>query len=255
MLPANRKRHLVEIITEQNGCSVSELATEFDCSEGTIRRDLEELDERGLINRTHGGAVPETIIGREQSFDQKEVQNLEQKTAIAERAVREIHEGQVVFFDSGTTTMEVAKKAPTDGSFVAITNSPVIGLELAEESGVVHQTGGMIRHQTRALVGPGAERSIERRSFDLLFLGTHAIDPEAGLTSPNEQEARMKELMVDHAGRVVLVANATKVGKQSFVKYATLSDIDLFVTDQPLSDDHRDAFVDADVEIDIPSTV
>ena len=253
MLPANRKRRMVEIITEQNGCSVSELATEFDCSEGTIRRDLEELTETGLISRTHGGAVPETIIGREQSFDQKEVQNLEQKTAIAERAVEEIHDGQVVFFDSGTTTMEVAKKAPTDGSFVALTNSPVIGLELAENSGVVHLTGGMVRHETRALVGPGAERFIERRRFDLLFLGTHAIDPEAGLTSPNEQEARMKELMVNHTGQVVLVADATKVGKQSFIKYASLSEIDLFVTDQPLSDDHRDTFINSDVEIIIVS--
>lgn len=253
MLPANRKRHMVEVITEQSGCSVSELAAEFACSEGTIRRDLKELSEKGLINRTHGGAVPETIIGREQPFDQKEVQNLEGKAAIADRAVREIHEGQVVFFDSGTTTMEVAKKAPTDGSFVAMTNSPVIGLELAEESGVVHLTGGTVRHQTRALVGPGAERFIERRWFDLLFLGTHAIDSEAGLTSPNEQEARMKESMVDHAGLVVLVAEAAKIGKQSFVKYASLSDVDLFVTDRPLSDEHREMFIEADVEIAFPS--
>ena len=237
MLPAERKRRIVEIVTEQGGQSVDELATRLDVSKATVRRDLSDLEERGLVERSHGGAVPVMSVGGEQTYDQREVQNLDAKRAIAARAVEEIRDGAVVFFDSGTTTMEVARAAPTDGSFLAVTNSPRLAIELGKEENDVKLTGGTLRRRTRALVGPTAESFMERMHFDLLFLGTNAISDDGSLTTPNEDEARMKELMVERSNRVVLVSDTSKLSKQSFVEFAHLDDVDMFVTDAPIADD------------------
>jgi len=249
MLPAARKRKIVELVSENDGCSVEELADAMDCSKATIRRDLSDLADRQLIERSHGGAVPATTVGEEQSYGQKEVQSLDAKMSIAERAVREIQENQVVFFDAGSTTMQVAKHAPTDGSFLSVTNSPLLALELSKEDNEVNLTGGTLRRQTRALVGPSAESFMERMNFDLLFLGTNAIDPVQGLMTPNEDEARIKELMIEKSRRVVLVADGSKLQNRSFVRFAGFEDLDVFVTDASLTETQRDPFETAGVEL------
>ncbi len=249
MLPAVRKRKIVELVSEQGECSVAELAAEMDCSKATIRRDLSDLEDRKLIERSHGGAVPVTTVGNEQTYGQKEVQNLDGKMRIGERAAEEITENQVVFFDAGSTTMQVAKNAPENRSFLAVTNSPVLAIELGEQANDVKLTGGSLRHETRALTGPSAERFMERTNFDVLFLGTNAIGPSNGLMTPNEDEARLKSLMIENAGRVVLVSDGSKIGKQSFVKFADLEDIDMFVTDTTLSDEQYEPFESANVEV------
>jgi DeoR family fructose operon transcriptional repressor len=248
MLPAERKRQIVEMVTEEGGRSVDDLSSSLDVSKATIRRDLRDLEDRGLVERSHGGAVPVMSVGGEQTYDQREVQNLDAKRAIAARAVDEIVEGSVVFFDSGTTTMEVARAAPKDGSSLAVTNSPRLAVELGKEENEVKLTGGTLRRRTRALVGPTAESFMGRMNFDLLFLGTNAIHEDGSLTTPNEDEARMKELMVQRSKRVVLVADASKVTRQSFVQFTHLDDVDLFITDRPVPD-HRERFDAADVRV------
>ncbi len=244
MLPRQRRRTIVELVSEHDGCSVTTLADELDVSEATIRRDLQTLEDEQLIERSHGGALPATSVGNEQAYDQKEVQNLETKRAIAAHAIDELQEGQVVFFDTGTTTMEVAKRVPTNGSIVSVTNSPLLALELDEGDNEVKLTGGTLRQSTQALVGPSAESFLERMHFDLLYLGTNAIDAEAGLTTPNEAEAQVKRRMIENSTRVVLVADATKFDERSFVQFASFEEIDLVITDERLSDPYRAAFDD-----------
>ncbi|MFP8951523.1 HTH-type transcriptional regulator GlpR [Natrialbaceae archaeon A-arb3/5] len=251
MLPEQRKRKIVELVSDRDGCSVEALADELGVSKATIRRDLGELEDEGLIERSHGGAVPMTAVGREQTYVQKEVQNLEAKTGIGKRAATEIHDGQVVFFDSGTTTMQVAMQTPTDISFIPVTNSPLLGLELGKEATDVKLTGGTLRHRTRALVGPSAEAFMERTNFDLLFLGTNAIANDGSLTTPNEDEARMKQLMVESAERVVLVADQTKFGERSFVQFASVEDVDVLVTDAEPTGELGEACAAADVTVGV----
>lgn len=250
MLPAERKRTIVELVTEHDGYSVAELADELDYSKATIRRDLRDLEEEGLVERSHGGAVPVSSMGDEQSYGQKEVQRLGAKRAIADRAVEEIHPEQVVCFDAGTTTMEVAKQAPEGDRFLAVTNSPLLAHELASNETTVKLTGGTLRPQTQALVGPSAEDFLDRVNVDTLFLGTNSVHPEAGLTTPNEEEAAMKSRMVAAADRVVLVADGSKIGERSFIQFATLADLDLFVTDGPLEDGFRTAAEEAGVTVE-----
>lgn len=249
MLPENRKRKIVELVSERDGCSVSELSEALGYSEATIRRDLQELGEENLVERSHGGAVPVTHVGKEQNYDQREIQNLERKAAIGERAAEEIQEGQVVFFDSGTTTMQVAERAPTDGSIIPVTNSPLLALKLGEGDNEVKLTGGTLRQRTKALVGPTAVSTLRGMNFDLLFLGTNGIDLQSGLTTPNEEEARVKELMIENANLVVLVADGSKLDSQSFARFGRLDDVDLFVTDATIPADYAAAFDDAAVTI------
>lgn len=249
MLPAERKRKIVELVSERDGRSVGELAENLDYSKATIRRDLRELEEEGLIERSHGGAVPVTTVGREEPYERREVQNLGGKRAIAERAVEEIRGGAVVFFDAGTTTMQVAKAAPKDGLSLAATNSPRLSVELGKEDNEVKLTGGTLRRRTRALVGPTAEAFMKRMNFDLLFLGTNAVHDDGTLTTPNEDEARMKELMIERSARVVLVADHRKLGERSFVRFGDLGSVDAFITDAPVPSPSREPFEAADVEV------
>ncbi|MFC7155802.1 HTH-type transcriptional regulator GlpR [Halomarina halobia] len=242
MLPAERKRKIVELVSDAGGRSVEALADDLGYSRATIRRDLRELEDETLIERSHGGAVPITAVGREQTYGQREVQNLDAKRAIAARAVEELAQGQVVFFDSGTTTMEVARRVPKDGSLLAVTNSIQLASELGGEYNEVKLTGGTLRHRTRALVGPTAEAFMERMNFDVLFLGTNAVDAESGLSTPNEDEARMKELMVERSATVVLVADSSKVGERSFVQFADVGEVDAFVTDDGIDRAARESF-------------
>jgi len=232
MIPEERRRTIVDLVTEHGSYSVAELADVLDYSKPTIRRDLDTLEQKGLISRSHGGAVPVDKIGAEQSYSQKEVQNLESKQAIANRAVTEIQSNEIVFFDGGTTTMQVSKSITDDQSYVAVTNSPLLADELIVTADKVKLTGGTLRGKTQALVGPTAEKFMQRLNFDLVFLGTNGISSGAGLTTPNEDEAEMKSLMVEHSKRVVLVADASKFGQRSFARFADLDAIDLLITDE-----------------------
>jgi len=249
MIPEERKREIARIVQEREGASVHELADELSVSESTIRRDLKQMDEKNLVQRSHGGALPVKKLAGEASFDQRSVQNLDAKKAIADRALNEVLEGQVVFFDSGTTVLEVAKRIPKDGSIISVTNSIELGFELGKEDGNLKITGGNQRNKSRSLVGPVTERFLSNHQFDLLLLGTNSIDFKKGLSTQNEQEARVKQLMVDQSERVVLLADGSKLEQRSYVQFADLSDVDMFITDERLTDDQRDGFRDRNVDI------
>jgi DeoR family fructose operon transcriptional repressor len=240
--PEKRRRDVVELVTEYGGLSVERLAEMVGVSESTVRRDLRELANRGLVERTHGGAVPVTNVGGEPSFTQRAVQQLDEKQAIARRAVEEIQAGQVVYFDSGTTTMQVAREAPDGGSFAAVTNSPLLTLELGKEDGIVKSVGGDFRGETKALVGPKAESYVRSSNFDLAFVGTNGVDANGALTAPNEEEANLKRLVIDNATRTVVVAVTEKFGERSFRQFGTVADVDLLITDGHVPDAFRDLF-------------
>jgi len=246
MLPDERKQKVVELITKDDGYSVDELATTLGYSKPTIRRDLDELADQNIIERTYGGAVP--VVTRTQKYDQRKIHNQEAKAAIGERAVEEIHEGLTVCFDSGSTTFEVSKQVSDQLSFVAVTNNPSVGQQLAQDDARVELTGGRYRADHRTLVGPRAVRDIERLKFNLLFLGTEGIHPKTGLSTLNDRQARIKEVMIESAERVVLVADHSKIGKQNHVIFARLNDIDLYITDAGIPESLETALDDADID-------
>jgi DeoR family fructose operon transcriptional repressor len=249
MLPKERQRRIVDLVNENGSCSVTELAEQLDYSKPTIRRDLNTLEQEGLIDRSHGGAVPVDKVGAEQSYRQKEVQHLESKQAIAERAVEEVLDDEIAFFDGGTTTIQIARRMPDERRYVAVTNSPLLADELVETADEVKLTGGTLRGKTRALVGPTAEQFMHRTNFDLVFLGTNGIASDAGLTTPSEDEAEIKSMMVEKSQRVILVCDASKFGQRSFARFADLADVDLLITDEDPPEHLSSALDSADVSV------
>lgn len=245
--PEKRRRTIVELVTKHGGLTVEELADHVTVSESTIRRDLSELANRDLVERTHGGAVPITNVGIERSFERRVVQQLDRKQAIANRAVKEIQEGQVVYFDAGTTTMQVAREAPADGSFVAVTNSPLLTPELDKENGTVKLTGGEFRNETKALTGPTTEEYIRTSNFDVAFLGVNSVELDGTLSAPNEAEANLKRLVAANSARTVIVTTTEKFGKQSFRQFGSVDDIDVLITDGQVPEDFRQLFTDIEL--------
>ena len=242
-----RRRTIAELVTKHGGLSVEELAEQLSVSESTVRRDLRDLADRQLVERTHGGAVPVTAVGVAQTFDRRVVQQLNRKQAIAEQAVKEIQDGQVVYFDAGTTTIQIAAAAPTDCEFIAVTNSPLFAPDLASGDATVKLTGGEFSEETKALTGPTTESYIRASNFDLAFLGVNGIEPDGTLSAPNEAEACLKRLVAANTSRTVAVTVTEKFGDRSFRRFGSIDDIDVLVTDGRVPDDFRELF--AEIEL------
>ncbi|PSP92633.1 DeoR family transcriptional regulator [Halobacteriales archaeon QS_4_62_28] len=249
MLPEERRRRIVELVTVRDGCRVEDLSGQLDVSETTVRRDLDYLDDQNLIERTHGGAMP--VVDRVNEYDKRKIQNQDAKRAIAQRAVDEIHEEQVVAFGAGSTTLEVTTAVPEDLPFSVLTNHPTIAYQLGDSKAEVRLTGGRFQKDHQRLTGPLAEQAIEQMNFDLAFVGTEGIDAEAGFTTAYHDAARLKELMIANSQRAVVLADHSKLDSQNIVQFCDFSDIDLVITDETVSDEIRETLAAHDVTIAI----
>lgn len=246
MLPEERRSEVVNLINERHGCSVEELAASLDVSEATIRRDLRELEEKNLIRRTHGGAMP--AVDQPRPYDRRAVRNREGKEAIAERAATEIHHDQIVYFDSGTTTMPIVDHVPDDLAGVAVTNGALNALKLVESEFQVYLVGGMLWSDENGLAGSWAEERIESMNFDLLFLSPGGISTE-GLTTRNPRQSGVRKRMIESSRRVVVVADRNKFNEDHFVRFADPGDVDVLMTDGTVPEDTRECFEAADVTL------
>jgi len=241
-----RHREIINLVNNNNGCSVDELVANFDVSDATIRRDLRELAEQNLIERTHGGAVP--IVDRGKPYDNRKTYNQDRKEAIGRRAVDEIFADQIVLFDSGSTAHEVSKQVPDELEFTAITPMPVIAHELGMKGHSPDLTGGAYKQGTHSCVGPWAEKYVNQMNLDLLFLCTDGIDEE-GLSIRNIKQSYLKERMIDRAERTVLIADHSKFGASHAYNFADYTDLDVFVTDDSIPASIRAELEAAGVEL------
>jgi DeoR family fructose operon transcriptional repressor len=246
MLPEERRSEVANLINERHGCSVEDLAAALDVSEATIRRDLRELEESNLVRRTHGGALP--VVDQPRGYDQRAVRNREGKEAIAERAAAEVHKDQIVYFDSGTTTMPIVDYISDDLDVTGVTNGAVNALKLVESEFQVYLVGGMFWSDDNGLAGSWAEERIENMNFDLLFLSAGGVDSE-GLTTRNPRQSGVRRRMIDSSRRVVLVADRNKFNEDHFVKFADPGDVDVLMTDGTVPEEIRESFEAEDVDI------
>ncbi|SIS80443.1 transcriptional regulator, DeoR family [Alicyclobacillus vulcanalis] len=233
MFADERKARIAQHVLAHKRATVSELAQMFEASESTIRRDLQELEEQGVLHRTHGGAVAKEVAAFEPTWSEKRIQNQEAKTRIAACALELVRPGQVVLLDAGTTTFEIARQWRHE-DVTLVTNSLDIAAELSTHRGVeLVVLGGQFRAKTGAFVGPFAERMLAELHVDLAFLGANGVDFQ-GITTPNPQEAAIKRAMVASADRAILVADRSKLNQTAFVRVATWDEIDAWVCDGPL---------------------
>ncbi|MFB9237661.1 DeoR/GlpR family DNA-binding transcription regulator [Plantactinospora siamensis] len=242
MLAQQRQSAILELIRQRGGVRVGQLVSRFGVSDMTIRRDLEALAERGLVDKVHGGA---TLAGPgsadEPGFAAKSVRQQAEKRAIAERAVRLVEPGMAIALSAGTTTAALAARLADVPGLTVVTNSIPVADVLYQNprpDQTVVLTGG-IRTPSDALTGPVAEATIATLNIDLLFLGVHGMSPRAGFTTPNLLEAAVNKRLIGAARRLVVLADHTKWETTGIATMAPLERADVLVTDAGLPPDPR----------------
>jgi DeoR family transcriptional regulator of aga operon len=195
LLNEERRRAILEMMQHDGRVLVVDLARRFRTSQVTIRKDLEILHVRGLIQRTHGGALPSRGGALEDpTLREKEKLHCKEKLAVAAAAARLVSEGQVVILDSGTTTTEIARALRNCKNLTIVTNAVNIAAELANSSLEVILTGGTVRKNSFSLVGPIAEETLRRLSADILFLGVDGFDVHHVITDRGIPKADMQAI-------------------------------------------------------------
>lgn len=245
-----RLARIAEMIAEGRRATVLELSQALQVSEATIRRDLRLLEQRGIVQRTHGGAIAPSNTGFEPTFLEKEVKAAVEKERIGRAAADLIRDGETVILDAGTTTAQIAKALQGRNGLTIVTNAINIALELTHSPGIeVYLTGGTLKGSTLALVGPAAEDFLRGFYADKVFLGVNGVDLRRGLTTPSLSEARVKRIMLESARERILVADNTKYGAVAFAAIAPLDMLDRVVSDSGLPDEFRDEFERKKIEV------
>lgn len=234
MYAEERQQAIATLIGHRGRVSVTELADQYGVTTETVRRDLAVLDRLGVIRRVHGGAVGSGALTTfEPGTAERDSIRAAEKDRIAELAQRYLPgTGGSVLFDAGTTTVRVAAAMPVDVDLVAVTHSLPVAARLTGFAGVrLHLLGGRVRGVTQAAVGAETLRLLGELRVDVAFLGTNALTVRHGLSTPDPEEAAVKRAMIAAADRVVVVADASKIGREDFVRFGSAADIDVLVTD------------------------
>ncbi|CAN5785165.1 DeoR/GlpR family DNA-binding transcription regulator [soil metagenome] len=228
---------------------VEDLSTALGVSVATVRRDLDELQENGVLRRVHGGAVAVDKRRVEGRFEAKAGAHAEEKRRIADCAARLVEPGESVYLDSGSTCLELARLLAERGDLTVVTNSLPAAVELSGRGPRVVVIGGELRPLSQALVGPLSRPLLDHVYVDRAFMGTFGLSLEAGLTTTDPSEALTKEAILGRARQVVLLADRSKLGTRAFAHAGRLDQVTVLITDQPLDDQAAAAFERAGVEV------
>ncbi len=219
-------------------------------SQITIRKDLDHLQSKGLLQRSHGGALPAQPGALfDPSLQEKEKSHHSEKERIGAAAAELVKEGQCVMLDSGTTTTAVAHALKKFSHLTVITNAVNIAAELTGTNFEVILTGGILRKNSFSLVGPLAEDMLGEMHADILFMGVDGFDLEIGLTTPNLLESRVNRAMVNAATRVVAVCDSTKFDRRSLSRIVPVSAVHQVITDTALPRQTVEALQNLSLEV------
>jgi DeoR family transcriptional regulator of aga operon len=250
MLIEERRQHILSLIQKNGRVLVDELSNELGLSKITIRKDLDYLESKELLVRTHGGALPaQAGTLSDPTIQEKEELHHDEKVRIAKAAAAMVQEGQCIILDSGTTTTEIARALMSFRNLTVITNALNIAADLAYSNFEVILVGGTLRRNSLSVVGPLAEDVLKEIHADIVFLGVDGFDTAIGLTTPNVLEARVNRAMVEAAERVIAVCDSSKFNRRSLSLIVGVSAIDHVITDDALSSDELKAIQDAGIGV------
>jgi len=250
MYAPERHRAILEAARVAGRVEVKTLARDLDVTPETIRRDLTALERRGLLLRAHGGAVPIERTTLEPTVDQRDLESVAEKEAIARAALGELTANMSIILDSGTTTMRLAQILPSNLNLTVVTNSMPIAAQLAGKPGIsLHVLGGHVRENTLAAVGPWAWDALDHVSVDIAFIGANGITAERGLTTPDVDEARVKSAFVEKGRRVIALADHTKFGREDFALISPMFSVDTVITDSGIDEDVSNEIVALGIEV------
>jgi DeoR family transcriptional regulator, fructose operon transcriptional repressor len=250
-LPSRRRAELVRLVRSRGQVTVTELAALFDVSLDTIRRDLDLLAGRGLLARTHGGAVPvDELAMHDTPFAERLNAQKIAKTRIAQAAAALISDGETLILNGGSTTRAVATELASRRNLTVVTNNLSIPAVLSSDAvRDVYVLGGQYRPESQVTIGEVRFAPVSGISADRAVIGVGGITAHAGLSTTLLAEAVMIEAMISAASRTIVVADASKFGHNAFAHIVPLSRIHVLVTDARPSAELGAALDDAGVEV------
>lgn len=248
MLIDERRAVILDRLGSAGRVLAADLCGDLGCSVDTIRRDLRELDEAGLLRRVHGGALPRHGVGG--SFAQRTERSAGAKQSIARTAAQLARDGQVIVIDGGTTTLEVARALDTELRATIVTTCPPIAIAIADRVGLeVTVIGGSLRPGSLVTVGAEPVSALRMIQADLVFLGVCGLHPTTGVSVPDIEERHVKAAMIEGAAEVVALADAEKLGTVMPFVVSPLDVVTHLVTNAAVDDDQLAPYLAAGIRV------
>jgi len=254
-IPPDRTEEILKELLRTGEVSVSDLVRQLNVSPATIRRALRSLERKGLLRRTHGGAVALEPLLYEQfrhvsSFQEQEKHRVLEKRRIGLAAAELVADGETIAIGAGTTTTQVARSIRHRKGLTIVTNAINIAMELSHRDDLkVMVTGGWVSGSWFALVGPGAIHSAGEVFVDKAFIGVDGIHAERGLTTNYPDQATIHRAMINQARRTIVVADHHKIGVLGTALICPITDIHMLITDRAAPDDALALFSAVAIEV------
>jgi DeoR family fructose operon transcriptional repressor len=250
LIPAQRHERIRERLEACKVVSNAELCELLGVSEATIRRDLEWLEEQGILERTHGGAILSQRMKLEPEYAARELAYPEEKSLIGAAAATLIEEGDTIFVNSGTTTTEVIRHIPSGARVTVVTNNLSAAMQVHEVGFELILLGGTFYPRSNAVVGHFAAENLRQMNANKTFIGADGVSLKYGYTVPSNPEAELVHLMIERTrGQVIVVADHSKWGVVSNFEVARIDQIHTLVTDDKLSTRARDELAARNVRV------
>lgn len=234
VLTEKRQELILNQLKKEKIVTNQDLISQLNISESTVRRDLASLEEAGKLVRVHGGAKLAQEMTPELNMAEKSVKNRQAKQKVAQAAAQFVRDGDQVYIDAGTTTLELIPYLK-DKAILAVTNGVTHAQQLLNAGIETIILGGQAKLNTQAIIGSTALRQLENYHFSHVFLGINSIDANLGLTTPDSEEATIKKQAAASGERIFVLADASKFNKVSFHKVLDL-DKCMIITDRLSSD-------------------
>ncbi len=242
MFKEKRAEQIFQTIQDHGGASVEELAHQFQVSTMTIRRDLTFLEKAGLINRTHGGAIPSDFLPSEELYATKQTQNYAVKQQIAQRTallLNTLPHLNSIFLDAGTTTYQIALLIKQQFKELSIfTNDLKIASELFDSSHTVFICGGRIQKETGCVVGQQSDAFVKSLNIDVCILGVQSINSRLFLSTPSEEKAINKQKILSVSSIRILACDQSKFNHNGIFTIAPVTDFDYVITNYAFPDEN-----------------
>lgn len=250
----SRQQRILDLLQRDGHIRVQDLSRALNVSEITIRRDLTYLENRNLLERTHGGAISSRRIQKEINYDNRSDLELENKDSIGKMAASMIEEGDTVFINGGSTTFHVFRYVNCDNVKIVTTNAGAIG-QVRHPGVDLVIAGGLYRPQYNTFCGTFTNEIINQVNASKAILGVHGISFRYGLTTPRQDAAETTKLMINRTrGEIIVVADHRKIGLVSDYVTSPVNRITTLITDSFLDDEYRREFEDLGIRVIITNS-
>lgn len=237
---AERRKYILESILKDGLVKVADLASALGVTQTTIRKDLNHLEQEGLLYRAYGSALPATIPVMDINLNNKKLINFEAKQRIASAACGLIEENDSIILGSGSSIAIFAEALKPKGRLNVVTTAVNISMHLGDTANItVMQVGGLLYSNTLSVVGNDAIQTIRNVYCSKLFIGVDGIDPDYGITSGTVEESDLIQQMIKSAEKTILLSDSSKYGKRGFSRICPIEDIDIIITDSGLPEEAR----------------